>query len=43
MNSTSKFLIACLVVTGLWIGVQSLNRPKPDVVPACDSAATGGG
>jgi len=43
MNSTTKVLIGCLVVTGLWIGAQSLNRPKPDVVPVCDVTAPTGG
>lgn len=43
MNNTTKALIGCLVLAGLWVGVQTLNRPKVTAVPACDSAATGGG
>lgn len=43
MNNTTKVLIGCLVVTGLWIGLQNLNQTKPELVPACDVTAPTGG
>ena len=43
MNNTTKALIGCLAVVGLWIGFQNVNQPKPKLTPACDVGASGGG
>ena len=43
MNITTKVLIGCLAVVGLWIGFQQFNQPEPELVPTCDVTAPTGG
>jgi|GEM_PF-2143707 len=44
MSNATKALIACLVLVGLWIGLQQVRQPRPKLksTPACDTAVGGG-